>query len=59
MFSGDSEGGVRLGMFLCVEWRWNYGEIRSGERFMVDLEFRKHYLSIIHVFEENYSISLR
>ena len=36
-FSGNSDGGVRLGMFFDVEWWWNYVDIRSGGRFMVDL----------------------
>ena len=40
-FSINSEGGVRLGMFFYLEWWWNYIEIRSGGRFIVDLGFRK------------------
>ena len=35
--SGNSEGGVRLGMSFHVEWSMNYGEIRSGGRLIVDL----------------------
>ena len=54
----DSEGVVRLGMFFYVEL-WNYGEIRSGDRFMMDLEFRKHFLLTSNDFERNYLISLR
>ena len=29
-FSRGFEGGVRLGVFVYVEWWWNYVEIRSG-----------------------------
>ena len=29
-----------LGMFVYVEWWWNYVESRSGGRFMLDLGFR-------------------
>ena len=35
VFGGGSEGAVGLGMFFYVEWIWNYGEIRSGGRFMM------------------------
>ena len=58
-FSGYSEGGVRLAMFVNAEWRWNSGEIRWGGRFVVDLGFRKHLFLITHVFERNHLISLR
>ena len=46
-------------MFLYVEWWWNFVEIRSGGRFMVDLGFRKHFVSMSNDFEMNYLISLR
>ena len=58
-FSGNSEGGVGLGMFFYAEWWWNYAETRSGDRFMVDLKFRQHFLSIPNDFERNYLILLR
>ena len=57
--SGNSGGRVRLGMFFYVEWWWNYAEMRSGGRFMVDLGFGKYFLCIIHDFESRYFISLR
>ena len=50
---------MRLGAFFYVEWIWNYGEIRSGGRFMVVLEFRKLFLSLTNDFERNYLIPLR
>ena len=53
-FSGNAEGGVRLGMFFHVEWWWNYVETRSGGRFIVDLGFRTHLLSTTNDFERNY-----
>ena len=31
---------VMLLLFSYIEWWWEYGEIRSGERFLVDLGFR-------------------
>ena len=58
-FLDNSECGVRLGMFCYVEWWLNYVEIRSGGRFMVDLGFRTHFLSITNDFERIYLISLR
>ena len=40
-----------LGMIFHVEWWWNYGEIRSGDRFKVDLEIRKHFHCITNDFD--------
>ena len=55
--SGSSEMLRGWACVFDVEWIWNYNEIRSGGRFIEDLGFRKHRLSVTPVFERNYLIS--
>ena len=50
---------MALGMLFYVEWWWDYAEVQSWGRFMMDLGFQKYLLSTTNDFERNYLISLR
>ena len=51
-------GWCEVGHVFYFRWRWIYGEILSGVRFMMGLGFRKHFLSITFVVDTNCFISL-